>query len=333
PLFCSCAFVDAARSGGSTWLLPLSDVGGFHRGVELLGIAPLLARSVGRAFAATERHVVIDARGRQVDHHHACLGVALEVIGVFQRGGADACRQTELGVVGHGQCFVIVLDAYHAGHGAEDLLAADTHVGRGVDEHRRRQEISLATAVHALAAAGQASAFLLANGDVAQVLIELGLGHHGADIDALLQRRTDLDLADTLDHGRDEAVVDAFGDNQAAGCRATLAGGVESALGRDFDGRIEVGIIEDDLWILAAHLQLDLSPPVHAGSGDAAADTHRTGKTDAIDSRILDQRLTDFTPLAHHQVEHPGGETRARDDLGDGPGATRYQVGRLDHHT
>ena len=276
--------------------------------------------------------MVIDARGRQVDHHHACLGVALEVIGVFQRGGADACRQTELGVVGHGQCFVIVLDAYHAGHGAEDLLAADTHVGRGVDEQRRRQEISLATAVHALAAAGQARTFLLAEGDVAQVLIELGLGHHGADIDALLQRRTDLDLADTLDHGRDEAVVDAFCDDQAAGCRATLAGGVEGALGREFDGRIKVGIIEDDLRVLAAHLQLDLGPTVDAGSGDAAADTHRAGKADAVDPRVADQRLADFTSLAHHQVEHPGREARARDDLGDGPGATRYQVGRLDHH-
>src|SRR5262249_53284778 len=65
-------------------------VGGLHRGVELGGVAPLLARPVARAFAAPERHVIVDAGGRQIDHHHAGLGIALEVAGVFETGGADA---------------------------------------------------------------------------------------------------------------------------------------------------------------------------------------------------------------------------------------------------
>src|SRR6478735_3862546 len=45
----------------------------FHRRVELGGIAALLARPVARALPPAERHVVVDARRRQVDHHHARL--------------------------------------------------------------------------------------------------------------------------------------------------------------------------------------------------------------------------------------------------------------------
>src|SRR6185503_3191199 len=65
-------------------------VGGLHHGVELLRVAALLARPVAGALAASERHVVVDASGRQVDHHHAGLGAALEVARVLQRGGDDA---------------------------------------------------------------------------------------------------------------------------------------------------------------------------------------------------------------------------------------------------
>src|SRR3546814_15043144 len=73
-------------------------VGGLHHGVELGGIATLLARAVARPLPASERDVVVDARGRQVDHHHPGLGIALEVAGVLQRAGADeigraSCRE------------------------------------------------------------------------------------------------------------------------------------------------------------------------------------------------------------------------------------------------
>src|SRR3546814_13408413 len=72
---------------------------------------------------------------------------------------------------------------------AEYLFTADAHVRVAVDEQRRRQEIALGAALNPLAATGQARAFLLADLDVAQVLLQLRLGHHRTDVDALLQRR------------------------------------------------------------------------------------------------------------------------------------------------
>src|SRR4030095_12108844 len=68
-------------------------VRGLHRGVELHRVAALLARPVARAFAAAEGHVVVDARGRQVHHHHAGGRIALEVLGVLERGGGDTRGQ------------------------------------------------------------------------------------------------------------------------------------------------------------------------------------------------------------------------------------------------
>src|SRR3954462_15181626 len=86
----------AARHVG---LVQVEGVGRLRRGVELLSVAPLLARAIGRAFAASERHMVVDPRCRQIDHHHPGLTVALKMRGVFQAGGADPGREAKLGVV------------------------------------------------------------------------------------------------------------------------------------------------------------------------------------------------------------------------------------------
>ncbi|MNF74083.1 hypothetical protein D3C84_561060 [compost metagenome] len=96
---------------------------------------------------------------------------------------------------------------------------------------------------------------------------------------------------------------------------------------------LEVGIVENDLRVLAAHLQLYLGLARNAADGDLPANADRTGEADTVDLVVIDDGFTDHTTTAHHQVEHAGGEASTRDDLGQGPGATGYQVGRLEHHT
>src|SRR5690606_20641703 len=116
-------------------------IGGLDRGVELHRVAPLLARSVTGSLPSPEGYVRIDPGGREVDHHHARLGVPLEMGGVPERGGADARAQSELGVVGQGQGVLVVGRAQQRGHRAEDLLARDAVAGaRG--EQGRRQEVA-----------------------------------------------------------------------------------------------------------------------------------------------------------------------------------------------
>src|SRR5690606_36664711 len=90
-------------------------VAGLGLGEEVSGGEALFARAIAGLLRAAEGHVIVDAGGRQVDHGHARLGAALEVAGVFQRLSDDARRQAELGAIGDGQGFFVVLDPYGRG--------------------------------------------------------------------------------------------------------------------------------------------------------------------------------------------------------------------------
>ena len=62
-----------------------------------------------------------------------------------------------------------------------------------------------------------------------------------------------------LGERRDEAVVDAFGDDQPRRGGAALAGGEEGAVDGAVDRDVEVGVVEHDERVLAAHLELELA--------------------------------------------------------------------------
>src|SRR5690606_31869705 len=103
------------------------------------------------------------------------------------------------------------------------------------------------------------------------------------------------------------------------------------ALHRQLDRLLEVGVVENDLRVLAAHFQLHLGLARNAVDGDLAANAHRTGEADAVDFRAVDQRLANHATAAHYQVERTGRETRAGDDFRQRPGAARHQIGRFEH--
>ena len=86
---------------------------------------------------------------------------------------------------------VVVLDPDDAGHRPENLLAVDAHLGRRLGEERRLQVEARRRAVQPLAAPGELGALLLADLDVALVLVELALVDDRADLRALLQRVVD----------------------------------------------------------------------------------------------------------------------------------------------
>ena len=47
-----------------------------------------------------------------------------------------------MGVIGHGEGLVLVVEGNHRGHRAEGLLAIDAHLRRHARQHRRRIEKS-----------------------------------------------------------------------------------------------------------------------------------------------------------------------------------------------
>src|SRR5579875_3769977 len=89
----------------------VSDINGLDLGVELDRGEALLARAVARFADAAERHMIVDPRGRQVDHHHPGADVAAEMPGMLERAGDDACGQAELAAIGELQRLLVVPDA------------------------------------------------------------------------------------------------------------------------------------------------------------------------------------------------------------------------------
>ena len=94
---------------------------------------------------------------------------------------------------------------------------------------------------------------------------------------------------------RDEAVVDALGDDQARRGGAALAGGVEGALHGALDRDVEVGVVEHHQRVLAAHLELELAPcAAIARLRDALAGRlTEPGEGDRVDARVVEEGLPD----------------------------------------
>ena len=113
-------------------------------------------------------------------------------------------------------------------------------------------------ALEHFAAGDQLRAFLLADADVVEVLLELRLVDDRADVGAGLERIVDLELGQPLGQRGDESVVDALADDQPRRRGAALAGREERAVDRAIDRHGQVGIVQDDQRILAAHFELEL---------------------------------------------------------------------------
>ena len=95
---------------------------------------------------------------------------------------------------------------------------------------------------------------------------------------------------------------------------------------------LEIGIVEDDLRVLAAHFQLDFGLTRNTVDRDLASDAHGAGEADPVHFRVIDDGFTDHAAAAHHQVENTRREASPRDDLGQRPSATRDQVGGFENH-
>src|SRR5882762_6945894 len=101
--------------------------------------------------------------------------MALEVTSVFEACRANARRQTEIGVVGDRDRLVVLFDLDHRSHRTKDFLSRNPHAVVNLGEQRRLQIEAGIVAVENLAAPVELRALLLAEGDIAKVLIGASL--------------------------------------------------------------------------------------------------------------------------------------------------------------
>ena len=120
--------------------------------------------------------------------------------------------------------------------------------------------------------------------DVAEVLLELLLADRRPDLRLRIERVADPQRPRLLGQRFDEAVVNAFGDDDPRRRRAALAGGEECAVDGARDRAVEVGVVEHDERVLAAHLELHARLALRRAFGDARADALRAGERDPVDA-------------------------------------------------
>ena len=128
-----------------------------------------------------------------------------------------------------------------------------------------------------------------------------------------------------LDQPRDEAVVDARGHDEPARGGAALARREVGALQRAVDRDLEVGVVEDDQRVLAAHLELHANPALRAGHGDAAARLDRPGEGDRVDAVGLDERVADLPARPEDESEHALGHPGPNEHVDERPGRCGHE--------
>ena len=249
---------------------------------------------------------------------------------IFQGGREDARGQSELGVVGHGQRFVVVGDLDHRGDRTEDLFDVDRVARLRARDERGSEEIPVRVRVDELTA-GDLPAFGSGLGDVIEVLVELGLGDHGSDGDAFGAGVSDGQGRHLLLEQADEFVVDIGSDDEAGGRGAALAGGEEGSVDRGLGGRFEIGVAEHDERVLPAHLALHSDLVCRGRCDDGSSDGDGSGEGHGVDLRRGGQCVPDHGTRPHNEVEDPIGQSRLGEDVGECIGAGGDEFGRFEH--
>ena len=276
--------------------------------------------------------MVVNARSRQIDHDHAGLGILAVMRCMFERGGNNAGGKPERRVVGDCQCLIVILHPHHRCHRPEHLLAVDAHAVSRLGEQRRLQVETVSLALDQISAESELAAFFRRRFDVHQVLVELALVHHRADVGTLLERVIDFHAFQPLDQRSDELVVYAFSHDQTGRCGTTLAGGKIRAIDRAFHRDLQVRVVEHHQRVLAAHFELNLGHASDCLGGHLLAGLDRAGEADRIHAPVVDQHFAHHAAAAHDETEHALRNTRVDEDPGNGMCRTGHQIGGLEHH-
>src|SRR5918999_1820078 len=174
---------------------------------------------------AAERRPDHAARPERVDRDLPRLGPAGESHGLSDVAGPHGGHQAVARAVGDLERLLLVLDAQHREHGAEDLLLGDAHFGAHLVEDRRLHEVAAVVAVPAqLAAADDDARALLAP---AVQVTEHALLLLGADqrphVDVLVPG-ADLHLPERRRQFLDDTLADALVDHDARAGRSRGGG-------------------------------------------------------------------------------------------------------------
>ncbi len=173
-------------------------------------------------------------------------------------------------------------------------------------------------------------AFLLGESEIFEVGVQLPRIDHWTDLSSGAQGVTDIQLGHLCRQPLHEPIMDPIGDNQPFRCRAALTGLNEGAVEGAMHRHVEVRVIQNDQWVLAAHLQLNARHPADCPGSDRPSGGDGARKSDCVDT--VDQRVAHHRAAAHHQIDYSGGRSGTVENIHQRPGARRDEVCRLEHN-
>ena len=250
---------------------------------SLAAFAPVSALAV--ATEATRRVEQI----RAVHPHDASFQLCRNVQRHVDVLAPNARRQAIDGIVGQLNRFPRSAKCHCGEHRTEDLLLRDDRCrmyiakqrGRIIKASRRQRDLRLP--------AGCALSDPLINH--ALDTIELHAGNNGADIDCLVQRKTDAQVTHALPDLADQGLRDTFLHQQARASTAYLTLVEPDAVHQSFDCAVQISVIEDDEWGLSAQLKRKALVGCCRGIANRAPNLSGTRERDFVDVRMFHQRL------------------------------------------
>ena len=252
-------------------------------------------------------------------------------LGARRIGGPDRTGQSELGVVAELDGFLLGAEALDRQQRTEHLLADHPHVAGAVREDRRAVEEARLQVwlLGSPPARDQPPALRQRRRHVVLDPLALLGGHQRPGLGARVQPVAQTDPLGTGGYAGDDGVVHLVLHDQPGARRADLPGVQEDRRQGVVDHRVEVGVGEHDVGVLAAELDRDPLHRLGRRAQDRLPRRQPSGERDHVHRLVRHQRRPDRAG-AQHEVHRPCGNARLHQQLHQLDGGQWGQLAGLD---
>ena len=158
--------------------------------------------------------------------------------------------------------------------------------------------------------------------DVTVDSFQRGVVDHWANCCWRVEAIADLELLDAIEQQLGERPAHGVVHDDSARSRAPLAAGAKRAPHDAIDREREVGVVEHDNRVLAAHLQRAAFTGFDGCYGYAMSDLVRAGERDQPHVAMTHERIADLRAPAEQEIQHTRRQARFNKGINELRGAT-----------
>src|SRR5215813_883753 len=216
-----------------------------------------LAVPVTRGFDAAKGQMHLRPDGRSIDVSDTRIQIAHGTKGAVHIARVNGRREAVLDAVGHLDGLVKIFTLDHAHHRTENFFLRDAHTCVNVSENCGLKEPAMLTCRIGKAFSAQLKLcpFAFADLNILRAGFNLLLVDLRSHVHGFIKAAAYLQPLRAIHQPVGKLAVQAFLNDNAAGRRAALSRGAKSPPEHAVNGQVEVGILQNNDGVLAAHLQ------------------------------------------------------------------------------